>query len=140
MAGKSKLTDIERDLVDGLEEFANDLKGGAPLPDKYTCRRLVLDVEPRAYGPREVVATRKLLKTSQALFAQFLGVSPKTVRSWEQGKKPSDMARRFMDEIRRNPDYWRGRLRQSTKVKVRGQKPKAARKTTVVSSYGKIGA
>lgn len=121
MVGQKKLTSIERDLLEGLEGLVSDLKGDAPLPDKYTCRRLVLDLERQAYGPKEVVATRVLLNASQALFAQFLGVSPKTVRSWEQGKTPSDMACRFMDEIQRNPEYWRERLRQAAKVKTRGK-------------------
>jgi len=51
------------------------------------------------------------------LFAHFLGVSVKTVRSWEQGKTPSDIASRFMDEIRHNPNYWRQRLKESAKAK-----------------------
>jgi putative transcriptional regulator len=119
MTDRKKLTQIERDLIEGLESLAGDLKGDAPLPDKYTCRRLVLDLRPQTYKPKDVVATRTLLKASQALFAQFLGVSPKTVRSWEQGKTPSDMACRFMDEIRRDPDYWVKRLHQAAKVKKR---------------------
>jgi len=114
---KSKLNAVERDLVDGMEGFLADLRSEAPLTEKYTCRRVVLDLQPRAYGAKEAKATRLLLKASQALFAQFLGVSVKTVRAWEQGKTPSDMACRFMDEIQRNPDYWRERLRESAKVK-----------------------
>lgn len=119
MSKKDKLNSIERDLIEGLEGFAADLKGDAPLPDKYTCRRLVLDLEPQVYGPKEVLATRKQLLVSQALFAQFLGVSPKTVRAWEQGKVPSDMACRFMDEIQRDPEYWRARLKRAAKVKTK---------------------
>jgi putative transcriptional regulator len=114
---KSKLNDIERDLVEGLEGFVADLKSGEPIRAKYTHRRLVLDLQPTSYGPEEVRATRKLLLVSQVLFAQFLGVSPKTIRAWEQGKAPNPMACRFMDEIQRNPEYWRKRLKQAAKVK-----------------------
>jgi len=58
--------------------------------------------------------TRGLLRASQAVFARFLGVSVKTVRAWEQGfNVPSDMACRFMDEIRRDPSYWLRRLRSA---------------------------
>jgi putative transcriptional regulator len=117
MNRRTKRNSVERDLICALEEFAGDLKGDAPLPDKYTCRRMVLVLEPRAYGSKQVRATRNLLRLSQALFAHFLGVSPKTVRSWEQGKTPSDMACRFMDEIQRNPAYWRKRIRESARVK-----------------------
>ena len=110
---------VERDLVEGLEGLLSDLKADAPIVERYTCRRVVLDLEPSHYTPELVKATRELLKASQALFAKFLGVSVKTVHSWESnnGKDPSDMACRFMDEIQRNPQYWRERIKDSTKVK-----------------------
>jgi DNA-binding transcriptional regulator YiaG len=38
-------------------------------------------------------------------------------REWEQGKTPSDIASRFMDEIQRNPEYWRQRLKEAIKTK-----------------------
>lgn len=113
----TKLTSVEKDLVDGLEGFVRDLKTNVPIRSTYTCRRILLDLQPQAYTAKHVVATRKLLRMSQPLFAQFLGVSPKTVRAWEHGKTPSDMACRFMDEIQRNPDYWRKRVRESAKVR-----------------------
>jgi putative transcriptional regulator len=60
-----------------------------------------------------VKETRKLIRASQAIFAQFLGVSLSAVRDWEQGiKPPGGAACRIMDEIRRNPDYFVGRLRE----------------------------
>jgi len=114
---KNKLNSIERDLVEGLEGLVADLKGDEPIAEKYSCRRVMLDLNPHTYNAKAVKATRKLLRVSQALFAQFLGVSVKTVRSWEGGKTPSDMACRFMDEIQRNPDYWRKRLADSVTVK-----------------------
>ena len=56
---------------------------------------------------------------SQRIFAQFLGVSVDAVQSWEGGvNTPSDMACRFMDEIRFNPEYWRKRLMESMSQKV----------------------
>jgi DNA-binding transcriptional regulator YiaG len=110
---KTKLNSVERDLVEGLEQFLVDLKNDAPIEKKYTCRRVVLDLEPEPYSAENVKATRKMLNASQELFAQFLGVSVKAVRKWEAGRAPSDMACRFMDEIRRAPDYWRARLRES---------------------------
>jgi putative transcriptional regulator len=113
MIDKTKLNSVERDLVEGLEEFVSDLKSGTPIEKKYTCRRIILDLEPQAYTAKDVKSTRKLLNASQALFAQFLGVSVKAVRKWESGQAPSEMACRFMDEIRRNPEYWHKRLRES---------------------------
>lgn len=115
---KQNLTAIEHDLVTGLEGLLHDVKREGPLPEKYNHRRVVMDLKPRKYGPRQVKATRTLLAASQTLFAQFLGVSGQSVRAWEQGgKKPSDIACRFMDEIQRNPDYWRGRLKESARAK-----------------------
>lgn len=117
---KPKLTDIEKDLVEGLEGLAKDLESGADISKKYTCRRVVLDLHPTQYSAEQVKATRVLLQASQPLFAQFLGVSPQTVRSWEQGKAhPQDIACRFMDEIQRNPDYYRRRLVESASSKER---------------------
>jgi putative transcriptional regulator len=117
MAEKKKMNSLERDLIEGLEGFVTALKNGEKIIDKFTCRRVVLDLRTHVYTPARVKATRKLLRASQALFAQFLGVSAKTVRAWESGKTPSDIARRFMDEIQRNPDYWRARLRDSARLK-----------------------
>src|SRR5437870_3517491 len=105
MTDKKNLNSVERDLVAGLKEFLADLKSGKPIEKKYTRRQVALDLERPKYTARTVQETRNLLGTSQILFAQFLGVSVKTVRAWEQGKRPGDMACRFMDEIRRNPQY-----------------------------------
>ncbi len=61
---------------------------------------------------------RDQLGLSQPLFAKFLGVDVKTVRSWEQGiNEPSAMASRFMDEISMAPDHWKSRLQQIMKTK-----------------------
>jgi transcriptional regulator with XRE-family HTH domain len=58
-----------------------------------------------------VRVVRQLIGASQEVFAQMLAVSPMTVRSWEQGaRKPSAMARRFLDEIQMSPDHFRGRI------------------------------
>jgi putative transcriptional regulator len=115
---EKKLNNVERELVAGLDGFVKDLKSDAPIAEKYTCRRMVLDLQPMPYPPKQVLATRKLLRVSQVLFAQFLGVSPKTVRAWEQGRaEPKDIACRFMDEIQRNPDYYRKRLAESAKMR-----------------------
>jgi len=116
---KSNLTDLERDLVEGMEGFLHDLKDGSgSIGGKYTCRRVVLDLAPKAYGAAEVKSTRQLLNTSQALFAAFLGVSPKTVKAWEQNTRvPGDMACRFMDEVQRNPEYFRERFSKLAQVK-----------------------
>lgn len=109
---------VGKKIIEGLREFTAALENDEPIAEKFTCRKVTLDLLPVAYDPQAVKATRKLLAASQGVFAQFLGVSVKTVCAWEQGRiAPSDMACRFMDEIQRNPDYWRKRLRESIRVK-----------------------
>ncbi|MBX3423420.1 MAG: hypothetical protein KF752_17825 [Pirellulaceae bacterium] len=109
-----ELNSIERDLLEGMEWLVDKLKQDKP----FTCRRLVLNLEPQEYTPEQVKATRKILQLSQALFAEFLGFSRNSVCAWEQGKKsPPDAACRFMDEIQRNPDYFRRRVSDSLEMK-----------------------
>ncbi len=109
---------VAKRITSRLSEFVNALQDDAPISDRFTCKTVILDLKPVAYTPKMVLTTRQLLGASQAIFAQFLGVSPNTIRSWEQGTKiPKDIACRFLDEIQRNPDFWRDRLRESVRVK-----------------------
>jgi len=69
---------------------------------------------------KERVATRILdgLKGFTAIIAKFIGVKVSAVQKWEQDRQePNAMACRFMDEIQRNPEYWRGRLKESVRLK-----------------------
>ena len=101
-----------------LKELTEALQSGAKISDHFTCRKVVLDLRPTPYDPKRVKETRRLLRASQAVFAQFLGVSIQTVRAWEQGENtPRDVACRFMDEIRHNPAYWLERLTQASVTK-----------------------
>ena len=111
-------TSVEERITTRLEGFVDALTTGKGIPKHFTCRTVVLDLEPGVYDTAKVIATRRLLRASQTVFAQVLGVSPNAVRAWEQGLNlHSEIARRFMDEIRRNPDYWRQRLRESARTK-----------------------
>jgi len=104
-------TSVENEILEGLADFTDALKKGEVF-ERLTCRQIKLDLKPTQYSPRLVKETRKTLGVSQTLFARFLGVSPKTIRSWEQGvNAPNPMACRFMDEIRRNPIYWTERFK-----------------------------
>jgi DNA-binding transcriptional regulator YiaG len=115
---KPKKASVGARIVQGLQEFADALRRKEPIAQQFNCRVVELDLEPTPYNPELVKTTRKLLSASQKVFARFLGASVQAVRSWEQGiNTPSDMACRFMDEIRRDPDYWRKRLREATVVK-----------------------
>lgn len=110
--------DITGKIVRGLSDLADALANGEPLSEQFTCRRVIVDLNPLPYHPDTIKSTRRLLRASQGVFAAFLGVKVSTIQAWEQGKQsPSILASRFMDEIQRNPDYWRTRLRDSIRVK-----------------------
>ena len=60
-----------------------------------------ITIEPLAsYSSQEIKAIRQDLGYTQALFAEFFGVSLKTVEAWESGRnKPSGPSRRLLDLI-----------------------------------------
>ena len=110
---KSRTTSVGKEMVRRLKRFTEALENTEHLADRFTCRTVKLNLAPRSYKPKLVRETRLMLHASQAIFAQFLGVSRAAVRDWEQGiKPPSGAACRLMDEIRRNPDYFFGRLKE----------------------------
>jgi len=105
-------------LIPAAEAFTRDLQSGEDITKKFTVRHVQMTVTPAMFTPEIIKDTRRLLRASQTVFAQFLGVSVQTVRAWEQGTNPpSDMACRFLDEIRLNPPYRQKRLRESMLVK-----------------------
>jgi putative transcriptional regulator len=113
---EEKLSARGRRIVAALEEFADDLEAGVPIESKYRVRQVRVVPTPRSYSPEDVLAVRHLIGATPEVFAQLLAVKPTTVRSWEQGsRKPSPMARRFLDEIRMAPDHFRGRFTTETK-------------------------
>lgn len=121
---------IGKKIIDRLTQFADALDGDQPVSEQYTCRQIVLRLEPQAYQAEDVKETRRLLNLSQPLFATFLGVKVQTVRAWEQGtNEPTVMACRFMDEIRGNPDYWKQRLQGYFQNRPAGkEKPKPSKR------------
>lgn len=112
---------IGKRILKGLREFTEALENNDEITEKLTRRTVVLNLKPTRHTAKTVKSTRKLLEASQSVFAQFLGVKVSTLQKWEQGRQqPEAIAGRFLDEIRRNPEYWRGRLRESLSVKVAG--------------------
>jgi len=105
------------EIISGLEEFRDVLKSGKPIEEHFTMRTVDLELEPHDYGPDEIKATRAKLRASQAVFAKLLGVSAKTIQSWEQGHVPPPMARRLLDLINEDPDRWLALLRDSATEK-----------------------
>jgi len=114
------MTKVGQKILKRLGTFVDVMGKTQNLSERFTCRKIELKLMPELYNPKKVKNIRKILGVSQALFAQFLGVSARTVAAWERGAKtPQDIACRFMDEIRRNPDYWKARLIESAKPKTK---------------------
>jgi len=70
--------------------------------------------EPTTYRPAKVRTVRDSLGLSQPLFAKLIGVSPALVKLWEQQRQkrePAPWARRILDSIQTQPDYWRSLVR-----------------------------
>jgi DNA-binding transcriptional regulator YiaG len=113
-AAAAKLAPAGAKIVGAFEEAIALMRTGEPLERHFTVRSYKVEFTPRAYGPDDVRRVRGLLGMSQVLFARFLGVDANTVRSWEQGTRPPNpIARRFMDEIEGDPEYWRRRILQN---------------------------
>ena len=108
---------IGRRLIAGMENLLATMQaGGLPTVEKkFTVRRVQTGkFEVPALAKGDVLAIRESLGVSQPVFASLLGVSAALVKGWEQGlKTPSGVALRFLAEIRRNPEYWRQRVRQA---------------------------
>ncbi len=75
-------------IIEGLHEFTEALEGDEDIAVRFTCRTVTLDLVPLSHDRKSAKATRSLLGTSQAVFAQFLGVSVNAVRAWEQARTP----------------------------------------------------
>ena len=59
----------------------------------------------RPVWPNDIAATRRRLGLSQTEFAAWFGISPGTLRNWEQGRRvPEGPARILLRVIERDPD------------------------------------
>jgi len=116
MRDKDKqLSSLGDEMVAGMSAFCDALESGEPIEKQFTIRTVTLDLQVMPYGPEDVKRVRRKLNASQSLLAQFLGVSVKTVRSWEQGTRPvPPIACRYLDDIVSYPELWNGRVHMSS--------------------------
>jgi DNA-binding transcriptional regulator YiaG len=75
MKNPKQISSLAAEMIAGLSEFCDALEAGIPMDDRFTVRTVTLDLTPRSYNGNDVMALRKRLKASQAIFAKFLGVS-----------------------------------------------------------------
>jgi putative transcriptional regulator len=124
-AREQELNDVDREIIGALTDLRDTLRARTPLETKYTVRQVGVVVPPPQLGPEDVRRTREVLGVSQPVFADFLGTSTSTIRSWEQGQKtPSPMARRLLSLIAADPIYWNSQF--SAMAEIRGGEDKAS--------------
>lgn len=97
------MSELGESLIKGMEEalaFAKGEDSGAVvhIPEEINVRRI-----------------RKKLNMSQKAFADYFGVSVRTVQDWEQGRRvPSGASKNFLLVIDREPEAVRRALTTHT--------------------------
>ena len=84
------------DLKSSLEE-AVEIKAGRQTATRTT-----------RYEVADVKAIRAQIKVSQAEFAQAMGTSVDTIKSWESKRRnPTGLAAKVLSAIQKNPELYR---------------------------------
>ena len=96
------MSKMGQDLIEAMQELVDYSDG------KIDLRTSKLNVAPvrDAISAEEIKETRKKLGMSQGVFAIVLGVSKKTVESWEVGRyTPDGAARRLISVMQIDPAF-----------------------------------
>ena len=94
---------VYESIMQGLSEAADYQEG------KITARKVRLIIKPvMSFNNNEIKRIRQKTGLSQVMFAGSIGVSPKTVEAWENGRnKPEGASRRLLEVVRDNPSFLR---------------------------------
>ena len=93
------MSEASESIARGLQEMLDHAKGKIELRSNFVSAK-----PPRAYTASEVREIRNNLNMSQGFFAEVIGVSKKTVESWEYGRgKPSGAASRLLTIAETDP-------------------------------------
>ena len=86
------------DLKEGLQEAIDYERG------KGSAKRTTYVIDPvKKYSNVDIKKIRNRAGMTQAVFADYLGVSPKTVEAWELGRThPTGPANRLLDILAQN--------------------------------------
>ncbi|MDR1588440.1 MAG: helix-turn-helix domain-containing protein [Treponema sp.] len=92
---------VYESIMQGLNEAVEYQHG------KLEARKVRLTIKPvDNFNSDEIRKIRRNTGLSQVLFAGSLGVSPKTVEAWENGRnKPEGASRRLLEIVREEPDF-----------------------------------
>lgn len=97
---KSEKRNLFRELMSGVEAMGEHREGRLTLRN----HRVTPIVVP-SLNPQLVRETRESLHMSRQVFALKLGVNPRTLERWEQGRsKPNEQAAALIWLVRKYPD------------------------------------
>ena len=100
MAKEHKIS-VYKSIMQGLTEAVDYQEGKIPA------RKVKLTIKPvDTFNNDEIKRIRQRTGLSQVMFAGSLGVSPKTVEAWENGRnKPEGASRRLLELVRDDPGF-----------------------------------
>lgn len=111
--GGDELSPLGREMIAGADAFLEAMRAGELFEKRFTARTVEIQPGPRDFTPADVKAVRGHFRASQAVFADFLGVSVATLQSWEQGARPvPGIASRYLDDLLAFPQLWQRRTRK----------------------------
>ena len=92
---------VYESIMQGLTEAAGYQQG------KIRARKTKLTIKPvDTFNTAEIKQIRQRTGMSQVMFAGSMGVSPKTVEAWENGRnKPEGASRRLLEVVRDDPAF-----------------------------------
>jgi len=92
---------VYESIMQGLTEAVDYQQGKIPA------RRTKLTIKPvTIFNADDIKRIRQKTGLSQIMFAGSLGVSPKTVEAWENGRnKPEGASRRLLEIVRDDPGF-----------------------------------
>jgi len=96
------MSKVGQNLIQAMQELIGYAEG------KIDLRTTRLNVSPvcETISAAEIKETRKKLGMSQSVFAIVIGVSKKTIESWEAGRyTPDGAARRLISIINYDPSF-----------------------------------
>ncbi|MDR0929128.1 MAG: helix-turn-helix domain-containing protein [Oscillospiraceae bacterium] len=90
------------ELIGALQEVADHVEGRKKLRQTYVEFTPVRE----RYTPEEIKMIRSGLGMTQSVFADVIGVSKRTVESWETGRfSPDGAARRLISVLQQDPQF-----------------------------------
>ena len=92
---------IYESIIKGLSEAVDYQQG------KVSARKTKLIIKPvDTFSNDDIKLIRKRTGLSQVMFAGSMGVSPKTVEAWENGRNmPDGASRRLLEIVRDDPGF-----------------------------------